>query len=107
VITRVWRGWTAAADAEAYTSFLLDELFPSMRAIDGFLGAEVLQRPDGDEVAFITLTRFASLDAIIAFAGAAYETPVLEPRALELLSRHEPRAEHYATQISVPPTQGA
>jgi antibiotic biosynthesis monooxygenase (ABM) superfamily enzyme len=72
-------------------------LFPSLRAIPGFRGAEVLRRPDGGEVAFVTLTRFDSLDAIRAFAGADYEVPVLEPQALVLLSRYDERALHFDT----------
>ena len=95
MITRLWRGWTAREDADAYEQFLLTELFPSMRAIPGFRGAEVLRRPDGDEVAFVTLTRFDSLDAIRAFAGADYDVPVLEPQALAVLSRHDERALHF------------
>src|SRR4051794_15750214 len=97
MITRLWRGWTRAADAGAYERFLLDELFPSMRTIAGFLGADVLRRPDGEEEAFVTLTRFASLDAIRAFAGDDYERPVLEPRARELLSRYDEVAQHFET----------
>jgi heme-degrading monooxygenase HmoA len=93
----MWRGWTRPEDADAYERFLIDELFPSMQRIDGFRGAEVLRRPDGDEVAFVTLTRFSSRDAILAFAGDDYERPVLEPRALELLSRHDGRALHFDT----------
>jgi antibiotic biosynthesis monooxygenase (ABM) superfamily enzyme len=102
MITRLWRGWTAAADADAYERFLLVELFPAMRAIQGFLGAEVLRRPDGDEVAFVTLTRFESIAAIRAFAGDDYETPVLEPQARALLSRHDARAQHFDTRVSPP-----
>jgi antibiotic biosynthesis monooxygenase (ABM) superfamily enzyme len=97
MITRMWRGWTAAANANSYERFLLDELFPAMRLIPGFDSADVLRRPDGDEVAFVTLTRFDSLDAIRAFAGDDFEMPVLEPRALELLSRYDERAVHYDT----------
>jgi antibiotic biosynthesis monooxygenase (ABM) superfamily enzyme len=97
MITRLWRGWTEAGNADDYERFLLDELFPAMRAIPGFRGADVLRRPDGDEVAFVTLTRFESIDAIRAFAGEPYDVPVLEPRALELLSRHDERAQHFAT----------
>jgi antibiotic biosynthesis monooxygenase (ABM) superfamily enzyme len=97
MITRMWRGWTAVEDADAYEAFLLRELFPSMRPIDGFRGADVLRRVDGGDVAFVTLTRFDSLEAIRAFAGEDYETPVLEPQALALLSRYEPRAVHYDT----------
>lgn len=97
MITRLWRGWTAPENSDAYEAFLLTELFPSMRAIPGFRDADVLRRNDGNEVAFVTLTRFDSLEAIRAFAGDDYETPVLEPRALELLSRWEERALHYET----------
>jgi len=97
MITRMWRGWTAIDDADAYERFLLGELFPSLRAIPGFRGADVLRRVDGGEVAFVTLTRFDSLDAIRAFAGEDYETPVLEPQALALLSRYEERAVHFDT----------
>ena len=96
-ITRMWRGWTSAENADAYERFLLDELFPSMRGIPGFRGADVLRRRDGDEVAFVTLTRFDSLDAVRAFAGDDFEVPVLEPQALALLSRRDEHAVHYDT----------
>ena len=69
-----------------------------MGTIAGFLGADVLRRRDRDEVAFVTLTRFGSLVAIRAFAGEAYEIPVLEPQALALLSHYEDRAQHFETR---------
>ena len=84
-------------NADAYEQFLLSELFPSMRSIPGFRGADVLRRVDSDEVAFITLTRFDSLDDIRKFAGGHYEVPVLEPRALALLSHYDERALHFDT----------
>jgi antibiotic biosynthesis monooxygenase (ABM) superfamily enzyme len=99
MITRLWRGWTSASNADAYEQFLLTELFPSMREIRGFIGADVLRRPDGEDVAFVTLTRFESVEDIRAFAGEDYETPVLEPTALELLSRHETTAAHFTTAL--------
>ncbi len=94
----MWRGWTSLAAADDYERFLLEELFPSMRGIDGFLGADVLRRSDGDEVAFITLTRFRSLDDIAAFAGHDVDVPVIEPKAAELLAHFDPRAVHYETR---------
>ena len=97
MITRLWRGWTTIGNASAYERFLLNELFPSMREIPGFRGADVLRRIEHEEVAFVTLTRFDSVDAIRAFAGDDYETPVLEPQALALLSRYEQRALHFDT----------
>ena len=97
MITRLWRGWTAPENADAYERFLLTDLFPSMRDIPGFRGADVLRRDDHGEVAFVTLTRFDTLDAIRAFAGDDYEIPVLEPTARALLSRYDQRAQHFTT----------
>jgi antibiotic biosynthesis monooxygenase (ABM) superfamily enzyme len=97
MITRLWRGWTTVDNADAYERFLLGELLPSMREITGFRGADVLRRLENDEVAFVTLTRFDSVEAIKAFAGDDYETPVLEPQALALLARYERRAVHFDT----------
>jgi antibiotic biosynthesis monooxygenase (ABM) superfamily enzyme len=97
MITRLWRGWTSPDNADAYERFLLEELFPTMGGIPGFDGATVLPRDEGAEVGFVTLTRFESLDALRAFAGEDCETPVLEPKALALLSRYDERAVHYGT----------
>jgi heme-degrading monooxygenase HmoA len=87
MITRLWCGWTAREGADAYERFLLSELFPSMRGIPGFRDADVLRRDEDGEVAFVTLTRFDSLEAIRAFGGEDYERPVIEPTARALLSR--------------------
>jgi antibiotic biosynthesis monooxygenase (ABM) superfamily enzyme len=97
MISRMWRGWTANENADAYQRFLTDDLFPQGSRIDGFAGAQILRRELGDEVEFVTIVRFASLDAVKAFAGDAYETPVIEPEAARLLSRYEDRARHYET----------
>ena len=97
MITRLWRGWTTVDNADAYERFLLGDLFPSMREIPSFRGADILRRLEHDEVAFMTLTRFDSLAAIEAFARDDYETPVLEPQALALLAPYERRALHFDT----------
>jgi heme-degrading monooxygenase HmoA len=69
-------------------------MFPSIHEVDGFVGADLL-RSDGEEVAFITITRFESLDAVRRFAGEDYETAVIEPEARALLSRFDERSQHY------------
>jgi antibiotic biosynthesis monooxygenase (ABM) superfamily enzyme len=97
VITRFWHGWTARENADAYERFLFTELFPQMRALTGFRGADVLRRDEGVEVAFVTLTRFDTLDAIRAFAGDDYAAPVIEPTARMLLSRYDTTALHFET----------
>jgi antibiotic biosynthesis monooxygenase (ABM) superfamily enzyme len=95
VIARIWHGWTAPEDADAYEEFLRTKMFPSIHRVPGYLGADLLRRADGDEIAFITITRFESLDAIREFAGEDYEQAVVEPEARALLSHFDERSTHY------------
>jgi hypothetical protein len=95
VIARTWRGWTTHENADAYERFLRDSLIPQMRQLDGFRGVHILRRDRGDQVEFITVSMFESLDAVRAFAGDGYETPVIEPEAERLLARYERLAAHY------------
>jgi antibiotic biosynthesis monooxygenase (ABM) superfamily enzyme len=95
VIARLWHGWTAPQNADAYEDFLRTKMFPSIHRVPGYLGADLLRREDGEEIAFVTITRFESLDAVRAFAGEDYEQAVVEPEARELLSRFDASSEHY------------
>ena len=100
MIARLWRGWTSRDNADPYERFLREHMFPSMQRVPGFLGAELLRREDDDdEIAFVTITRFESYDAVRAFAGANYEQAVIEPEARALLSRHDERSEHFEVAI--------
>jgi heme-degrading monooxygenase HmoA len=99
VIARIWHGWTAPENADAYEEFLHTKMFPSIHRVQGYLGADLLRRDDGQEIAFVTITRFESLDAVRAFAGQDYERAVVEPEARALLSRFDQRSDHYEIVI--------
>ena len=99
MIARIWHGWTAPENADAYEEFLRTKMFPSIQRVPGYLGADLLRREDGQEIAFVTITRFESLDAVRAFAGENYERAVVEPEARALLSRFDDRSEHYEIAI--------
>ena len=96
MIARIWHGWTKKADAGAYEKLLRNEIFSSIAArnIEGYRGAELFIRDDGDEVEFVTLLRFDSMDAVKEFAGADESKPVIYPKAEALIARME-RACHY------------
>jgi antibiotic biosynthesis monooxygenase (ABM) superfamily enzyme len=99
VIARVWHGWTSPANADAYEEFLRTNMFPSIHRVPGYVGADLLRRDAGDEIAFVTITRFESLESVRAFAGEDYEQAVVEPEARALLSRFDERSEHYEVVI--------
>jgi antibiotic biosynthesis monooxygenase (ABM) superfamily enzyme len=102
MIARIWHGWTKPGDAKAYEKLLRNEIFPSIaaRKIIGYRGAELFVRDEGDEVRFITLLRFDSMDAVTEFAGAEVSKPVIFPKAEALITRME-QARHYRIAISL------
>ncbi len=97
MIARIWHGWTKPGDAKAYEDMLRDEIFPSIAARDikGYRGAELFINQDADEVEFVTLLRFDSLDAVKDFAGADEGKPVIYPKVEALLIRMDERSRHY------------
>src|SRR2546423_14070618 len=101
MIARMWHGWSKRRDARAYEEMLRDEIFPGIaqRNIQGYHGAELFVREDGDEVEFVTLLRFDSMDAVREFAGADESKPVIFSKAERLIARME-RARHYRIAIA-------
>jgi antibiotic biosynthesis monooxygenase (ABM) superfamily enzyme len=83
-------------DAKAYEELLRTEIFPSIAAlkIERYRGAELFVREDGNEVKFVTLLRFDSLDGVREFAWPEASKPVTFPQAEALITRMEP-AQHY------------
>jgi len=96
MIARIWRGWTKPEDAKTYEKLLRDEIFPKIagRNIEGYRGAELFIREADNEVEFVTLLRFDSMDAVTQFAGRDAKKPVIFPKAEALITRME-QARHY------------
>lgn len=96
-VRRIWRGWTAPENADAYEDLLRTFVFPSIEAkkIAGYRSIELLRKDNGDEVEFITLMTFDSLDAVKAFVGEDYETVYVPDRARAILKRFDQRSQHY------------
>ena len=101
MISRIWHGWTTPENADAYEALLNEEIFVGIknRAIQGFRDIQLLRRNVADEVEFITIMRFESVDAIREFAGDDYEACVVPPSARKLLKRFDERSQHYEIRI--------
>ena len=97
MIARMWHGWTSPSNADAYESLLKNEIFIGIqgRQIAGYKGIQLFRRALGDEVEFVTLMWFDSIDAVRVFAGEDYEVAVVPPKARALLSRFDERSQHY------------
>jgi heme-degrading monooxygenase HmoA len=94
-VVRVWRGAARPSDVAAYLTHFRARVEPALRPLAGFRGAEVLTRPTGALVEIIVQTRWASRDAVAAFAGPDSEVAVVEPEALAVLAEHDPFVRHF------------
>jgi antibiotic biosynthesis monooxygenase (ABM) superfamily enzyme len=101
MIARIWHGWTKPADAKTYENMLRDEIFPGIarRNINGYHGAELFVNEEGDEVEFVTLLRFDSMDAVKEFAGEDASKPVIYPKVESLLTRMDEHSRHYRIAV--------
>ncbi len=95
MIARVWHGWTTRENAAAYEGLLGTTILPGIDRVTGFRGAELFRRDLVDEVEFMTVTRFDSLDAVREFAGEDYEQAVISDEAHRLLTRFDERVAIY------------
>ena len=103
MISRIWHGWTAPANADAYEALLKSEIFTGIRnrKIEGYRGIQLLRRDLGAEVEFVTVMWFDSLDAVRIFAGEDFEAAVVPPKARALLARFEARSQHYEVKAEM------
>ena len=99
MIARIWHGWTSTSNANTYEALLQTEVLPGIIAkqIAGFERIELFRRPfeAADEVEFMTVMWFTTLDAVKTFAGEDYEAAYVPGAARTLLARYDHRSQHY------------
>ncbi|MBU0490617.1 MAG: antibiotic biosynthesis monooxygenase [Chloroflexi bacterium] len=97
MIARIWHGWTTPGNADQYEVLLKEEVFVGIqnRHIRGFKSIQLLRRQVDEEVEFVTVMLFDSLDAVREFAGEDYELAVVPEKARAVLSRFDERSQHY------------
>lgn len=95
MIARVWHGYATHEHADAYEAMLKPELLPGISRKKGYRGSHLFRRDLGDEVEFITILLFDSLDDIKAITGPDFETAVVPEERRRHLTRCDAKAVHY------------
>jgi heme-degrading monooxygenase HmoA len=101
VIARVWRGWAQVQKADDYQRHYESEVAVHLRRVAGFRGARLLRRPEADEVMFTSITFFASMEDVRAFAGEDPERAVVEEAARRVLTRWDERVTHHQVAVDL------
>ena len=101
MISRIWHGWTSPGNADIYERLLKEKIFFGIhnRHIRGFKDIQLLRRSVGNEVEFVTIMLFDSLDAVREFAGEDSEAAVVPEEARAVLSRFDTRSQHYEVRL--------
>ncbi len=97
MICRLWRGWTTRENAEAYERVVRSQVIPGIEArrIPGFRSIDLVRRERGNDVEFMTLMWFDSLDSVKAFMGEDYEVAHVPAEAQAVLAGFDERSAHY------------
>ena len=100
-IARIWHGWTAPENADAYEELLVNEIVPGItrRRVRGHRSTHILRQDPGDspdgEVEFVTTMVFDDWAGVVEFAGGDGRGSVVPPAARALLSRFDDHCRHY------------
>jgi heme-degrading monooxygenase HmoA len=103
MIVRVWRARATPENAPAYRKHLETHVFPTLQSVSGFLGADLMERVDDDEVELIVTSRWQSLKSVREFAGDAYERAVVAPGARAVLASYDDDVSHYEVTAECKP----
>jgi len=95
MIARIWRGQATTENAPHYRKHATERVLPSLWKLRGHQGAYLLSRQTDDQVEFLAVTLWDSIDSIKAFAGDDPETAVVEPEARAVLTGFDDFARHY------------
>ncbi|HEY7620002.1 MAG TPA: antibiotic biosynthesis monooxygenase [Solirubrobacteraceae bacterium] len=95
MIMRTWRGAVRAEDAERYLEHQARTGIRDYRETPGNLGALVLRRPADVGVEVTTVSFWASMEAVKAFAGDEPEQAKFYPGDDELLAEKDLHADHF------------
>lgn len=96
-IKRIWHGWTTRDNADKYQTVLLNEVIPGIEAkrIPGFQRIEVLRKDNGEEIEFVTIMTFDSLQNVKDFQGEDYTRCYVPEIAQAVLKRWDSHSTHY------------
>lgn len=97
MITRLWKGRTSPERADGYQDFLQRTAYPDYGGVEGNRGWLLLRRDRDQDVEFVFVSFWDSMEALRKYAGADPERPKYYPEDKAALLELPERVEHYET----------
>lgn len=95
MIARFWTARLAPADAPVYADHLENRVLATLRSVEGYLGAKLLERKTDDGIEIVVMTFWQSLDSIRKFAGPDLENAVVSDEIVSLFLQYDQQVRHY------------
>jgi heme-degrading monooxygenase HmoA len=96
MIERHWKGIARIDQADNYVKHLINETFPTLSLMKGFVKASILKRQVDEGVEFLVVTAWESIAAIRQFAGEEVEVANVPTEARAMMVTFDAFARHYA-----------
>lgn len=100
MIARIWKASATRDGAGAYERHFTAAVLPELQGIDGHCGAYLLKQENEDQVLLQVVTLWESFDSIKAFAGADFDTAVVEPDAKAVLLTFDSTVAHHEVAVA-------
>ena len=100
MILRQWTARTSQEQWPRYRAYFSRKVLPELRAVEGFLGANLFVRHSGNDVEILVQTSWRSLESIGAFAGTDLEAAVVSEEAIAMLTEFDGRVRHFESSVS-------
>ena len=95
MIIRMWRGPVPKAKRAAYIDYLKKTGLDDYARTPGCKSVQLLCRDIGDQVEFLTVTTWDSIEAVKGFAGEDYMKARYYPEDEKFLTVFNPLVEHF------------
>jgi len=105
MIARIWHGITPIEKADEYTEHQNKTGIADYQSTEGNRGVYVLRRIEGEQVHFLVLSFWDSVESVKKFAGEDYEKARYYPDDVKYLLEFPEKVKHYEVIVSAPPTE--
>lgn len=95
MVARTWYARVTPQNVDAYRTHYVEKNLPKLRAVKGFIGAQLSTRAADGSVEILVITFWQSLAAIDAFASPDREAAVVPPDMAPLLVSYDNKVRHF------------